>query len=777
MNRNKRKRADPANPIKLRHPFNVHATRPTSMSLSQPSVDIASVFAKPDLVVPTTPPINDTDYAIDLLRKLNSDSVQTLQNSDVNGMRAVPSPAITPPPQPPPALPHIQLRWCDPHAAIDTPLRLEWLRDRIMFIDNHLAWKYGRVNLSAAELRSRLSEAASTTTPTVNTRLEPDGYSQYSVVCDIGIRQSLLACGDEMDALDLCNNRIWNCVRNKTCDPWDLVIAKKPRAAVAVSRALDKLACIHHDTGYAMPCWSQMMSDDRNSTFHFVDLAAGPGGFTEYFFRRAASRCRGFVFTATGELDMKWSGFCEGVRDCAATQTEAYYGHALSDHDGDLTVPQSISDFVQYVMVQTDNKGVDIATADGGFDFSGIEAFQEPSMNRLVLCECAIALGVLATGGSAVIKIFDVTCDFMIHLVLYMIQFFSKWTIHKPLASRPMSAERYFILSQLRAWSCSLERVYAVEILIGIAKRLAFPGSDCVDRRALRPSRSDDSVAITTTGCIFRNDEIPAAFTRALRGLNTGHDTRRLGYIQRGLWFVKNNILPQVKIDRNIYVDSERYYRSVDRFLAPAAATAVVHLSHVELSALSVCIRRSLLGGDESPDIDPVLALVNTPRKLSHMTEIMRDDARPRSECATNGEKLYWASPAGRRAVIWKAGPHYSILMVGAGNEIRCMLVSKDECKWNLPTHIVLDALVYSSCRVVILDALSLPNDMRLFLTNQAGRRLAIEKFMSRCVDTRISLAHEVVSHFSQLDSDVYFYDTSRRSWMKTFAAENSKTE
>lgn len=115
------------------------------------------------------------------------------------------------------------------------------------------------------------------------------------------------------------------------------------------------------------------------------------------------------------------------------------YGH---DDTGDIMRPENQQAFIDHA---TQEGGVDLYTADGGFDFSHDYMKQEQLAFPLLLASTKIGLEVLAHGGIFVLKLFDfyqkATTDLLYLLSLH----FEQWTLYKPGMSRPCNPEHYFI--------------------------------------------------------------------------------------------------------------------------------------------------------------------------------------------------------------------------------------------------------------------------------------------------------------------------------------------
>jgi 23S rRNA U2552 (ribose-2'-O)-methylase RlmE/FtsJ len=89
-----------------------------------------------------------------------------------------------------------------------------------------------------------------------------------------------------------------------------------------------------------------------------------------------------------------------------------------------------------------------LITADGGFDFSADFNNQEDTCFRLLVCEVLTALLLQRTGGTFVLKVFDMFNDHTLKLVHIIKQFYGAVYITKPLTSRPANSEKYLVCTE-----------------------------------------------------------------------------------------------------------------------------------------------------------------------------------------------------------------------------------------------------------------------------------------------------------------------------------------
>ncbi|EAX88123.1 FtsJ-like methyltransferase family protein [Trichomonas vaginalis G3] len=177
--------------------------------------------------------------------------------------------------------------------------------------------------------------------------------------------------------------------------------------------------------------------------FYFADICAGPGGFTDYLYWRLDGRAKGFGMTLAGDHD--WAQ-PEMFLSTIPNFTKVYG----PEGNGNIFNPDNIEDLYNTIKTETNNKMVQLVTADGGTAVDGEENAQEQLHKRLVLCQFLTALRVLRKGGSFLCKTFDVYTDFSVELLYLLAQCFNRFCIIKPYTSRPANSERYVVGLGLR---------------------------------------------------------------------------------------------------------------------------------------------------------------------------------------------------------------------------------------------------------------------------------------------------------------------------------------
>nr|XP_056709258.1 cap-specific mRNA (nucleoside-2'-O-)-methyltransferase 1 [Euleptes europaea] len=230
-------------------------------------------------------------------------------------------------------------------------------------------------------------------------------------------------------------------------NPYEMI-----RGAFFLNRAAMKMANIDYvfDYMFTNPKDSHgkpLIKEHGAELLYFADVCAGPGGFSEYVLWRRKWHAKGFGMTLKGPNDFKLEDFYAASSELF----EPYYGEGGVEGDGDITRPENITAFQNFVLDNTDRKGVHFLMADGGFSVEGQENIQEILSKQLTLCQFLTGLSVIRTGGHFVCKTFDLFTPFSVGLVYLLYCCFERVSICKPVTSRPANSERYVVCRGLKS--------------------------------------------------------------------------------------------------------------------------------------------------------------------------------------------------------------------------------------------------------------------------------------------------------------------------------------
>lgn len=223
------------------------------------------------------------------------------------------------------------------------------------------------------------------------------------------------------------------------------------RGAFFLNRAAMKMANMDHvfDYMFTNPKDSQdkpQTRDKDGELLYFGDVCAGPGGFSEYVLWRRRWHAKGFGMTLKGANDFKLEDFYAAPSELF----EAYYGEGGIDGDGDITRPENITAFRNFVLDSTEGRGLHFLMADGGFSVEGQENIQEILSKQLLLCQFLTAMSVVRPGGHFVCKTFDLFTPFSVGLIYLLYLCFERVSLFKPVTSRPANSERYVVCKSLK---------------------------------------------------------------------------------------------------------------------------------------------------------------------------------------------------------------------------------------------------------------------------------------------------------------------------------------
>lgn len=203
--------------------------------------------------------------------------------------------------------------------------------------------------------------------------------------------------------------------------------------SIFINRAAVKLANI--DAVYNVTkdifTWNKKIS---NENFTFADIAAGPGGFTQYLQYRYPNSI-GYGITLK-DKNLDWSTNFLNMK-----RFKTYYG---PDNTGNLY--SNWDNFINFVL-QEESNGVDLITADGGIDVEDTNLYskQEFLSSRLLLTQVLVGIRCTKVGGNFVLKVFDTVTNLSAQIIYLLSRCFSNILIFKPVTSRPANAERYII--------------------------------------------------------------------------------------------------------------------------------------------------------------------------------------------------------------------------------------------------------------------------------------------------------------------------------------------
>ncbi|KAJ7378750.1 Cap-specific mRNA (nucleoside-2'-O-)-methyltransferase 1 [Desmophyllum pertusum] len=261
-----------------------------------------------------------------------------------------------------------------------------------------------------------------------------------------------------------------------------------------------------------------------NELLYFADLCAGPGGFSEYVLWRKGWQAKGFGFTLRGDNDFKLEEFLAGT-------PETFEPHYGVNDDGDIFNVDNLVEFRRFVMESTDDKGVHVVMADGGFSVEGQENLQEILSKQLYLCQFLCALSILRQGGHFVCKVFDLFTPFSVGLVYLMYRAFDELAVFKPVTSRPANSERYIVCKGRRGNSQDVHE-YMFNVNVRINKLKTEAAEDISEIVPLHILMEDEEFSSYMADSNDRIGTIQANSLKKLRAYV--QDTTLMGHYDQG---------------------------------------------------------------------------------------------------------------------------------------------------------------------------------------------------------------------------------------------------
>lgn len=158
-------------------------------------------------------------------------------------------------------------------------------------------------------------------------------------------------------------------------------------------------------------------------------LCEAPGGFIECItdIRRKKNLRTDYISISKYDTSIKYDRYLE--------ENNLMYG--------DITQIDTINNTIKTAL-QRYEYGIDLITADGGFDVKFYNN-QEIVTSKLLLCEIYIALKTQRSGGTFVIKFFDMFTHNSIIYYCILCCFYEYVRIIKPKTSRNCNSERYLV--------------------------------------------------------------------------------------------------------------------------------------------------------------------------------------------------------------------------------------------------------------------------------------------------------------------------------------------
>lgn len=266
-----------------------------------------------------------------------------------------------------------------------------------------------------------------------------------------------------------------------------------------ISRSFFKLWEILHDFKDELPT----ALIDPSCQLKACSIAEGPGGFIEALvkYRNDVTKAKpsmnqlfGMTLISQNKNVPNWKLTREFVRTNNVTLC---YG---KDGTGSLYKMANIIHLCELTGYNT----CDIVTGDGGFDYSNDFNEQEEASLPLLLCEALAACMLQKTGGSFILKMFDISNTKTFQLLFCLYQMYENVYFTKPFSSRPANSEKYVVCT-------------------------GFKGPDARLQKALQDAINDPARPLI---------QVPVSFTKEVVYFNTYYTTHQTANITRTLDFI-----------------------------------------------------------------------------------------------------------------------------------------------------------------------------------------------------------------------------------------------
>ena len=173
-------------------------------------------------------------------------------------------------------------------------------------------------------------------------------------------------------------------------------------------------------------------------------ICEAPGGFIECItdIRRRKNLKTEYISVSKLDHLIKYDNYLE--------ENNLFYGD----------ISENINEKVNKILSRFPN-GVDLVTADGGFDVKIFEA-QEIISSKLLLCEIYLALKTQKIGGMFIIKFFDMFSHNTNIYYIILCTFYNYVKIIKPQTSRNCNSERYLVCYGYKGNNFLLNDIYTI---------------------------------------------------------------------------------------------------------------------------------------------------------------------------------------------------------------------------------------------------------------------------------------------------------------------------
>lgn len=179
----------------------------------------------------------------------------------------------------------------------------------------------------------------------------------------------------------------------------------------------------------------------------FVDLCAGPGGFSEYL------------------LDDNWKRYGYAFEHESLPIRKRYRGN-LKIFTGDLLNENDFETFIKEM-----GQCVDLVVADGAVSCVGNENKQEDINSKILYAETKMAFRCLKKGGTFMVKIFDTFTYNTKEMIREICEEFGEINVCKPMSSNMFNSEKYIVAKKFKMGSMKNFEDFYDDLTMTFAKK------------------------------------------------------------------------------------------------------------------------------------------------------------------------------------------------------------------------------------------------------------------------------------------------------------------
>lgn len=144
------------------------------------------------------------------------------------------------------------------------------------------------------------------------------------------------------------------------------------------------------------------------------------------------------------------------------TNVQLIGGRVRDTGDGNILNAAKRARFYKEFTEENGGKA-DLITGDAGVERNKKESTEEMDTHRLLLAEVIMALNCQKSGGSFIIKMFDMATEFTMNMLQVLSYCYEEIGLFKPLTSRPATSEKYLVCKRFHVRE--QERVSLIEAL------------------------------------------------------------------------------------------------------------------------------------------------------------------------------------------------------------------------------------------------------------------------------------------------------------------------